>query len=81
MVDVLLKLLDIINVPKNHPSNHNTRKDLCIIPPATAIKKNNITETALIDDDLISTSVNKLAEADNVAHEKTAKGPNGCVNS
>jgi len=70
-----------MRVPMNHPSNHNIKKDLCIIPPPTAITKNRIIERAFIDEDLISTSVKRLADAASVTHEKTARGPKGCVNS
>jgi len=70
-----------MSVPTNHPSNHNNKKDLCIIPPATAIRKKRIIERVFIDDDLISTSVNRLTDAASVTHQKTARGPNGWVNS
>jgi len=76
-----LKLLEINRVPINHPNNHNNRKDLCIIPPATAIMKKRIIAKVLIDADLISSSVKRLAEAKKVTQAKTARGPNGCVNS
>ena len=51
------------------------------MPPATAITKNRIIDRAFIDDDFISTSVKRLADAASVTHEKTARGPNGWVNS
>ena len=79
--DVRLKLLEINRVPINHPNNHKRRKDLCIIPPATAIMKKRIIAKVLIDADLISSSVKRLAEAKKVTQAKTARGPNGCVNS
>ena len=49
--------------------------------PAIAITPKRIIARAVIDVDLISTSLNKLADAERVTHAKTANGPKGWVNS
>ena len=81
MWEVFLKLLDINRAPINHPNNHNNKNDLCIIPPATAIIKKRIMARVFMDEDLISSSFNRLADVKKVVHAKTANGPNGWVNS
>ncbi len=69
--------MDIMKYPINQPRNHSIRNDRCISPPATAITPKSIRDKAVMEVDLISTSLNRLADAERVTQAKTARGPKG----